>query len=352
MIAIVAPYTASETTAAAVRLADFAYAAGYPVIYLTTQRGSGPLHHFWDSRALSLRSSAYRQALNGIRQVVWFDGDWAFSSVNSCVRDAENLRVLNWHTLDSSSWRGLTRYHALIAPGDSCQHGIQAAAARDWGEVAAPNIDMVRWDSGMPTLHKLPPASQASLRVAVHVDRFALECAELGFWPLLSSLLTADKTMHVMLELSHSVGRRDREHLRQLESEWWPRLDYNFPDSPWLALQRLRECDVSVVLQLRSAFGLRAAQSLAAGAPVIAFDAPPFADQLVHGVHGYLVPVTYALTAYNAPHLRPHFADVEQALVWLLRSGKLERYRGRDWRLEDRRQVFEAFWRRRWQKCC
>ena len=283
MIGIVTPYNLGETTAAALRLADFIAARDDVMVF-----GVPPLaprvHPFWDQHRRSLLNTDYMASLLSCRVLVHFGIYRPILGIIISVKpEIRHILVPLWHQLQANAAPvDLANFDVVVSPTTACNRQIESVLKRQ--EIEIERYTWCRWDAGVVDVRR-PPNKPRQLGVVTG----GLAVRKGG--PLLLDVLTRlsrqfDNVSIEVLSLT-SWPHALRRQLKQLASPSFRVMP--FPGWEQLAT-RFHEWDWCFDARLRSQFGYLAQRSLAAGCPVVAWGTSPWDEIISPRKNGVFIP--------------------------------------------------------------
>lgn len=286
MICICAPYGRTETTAAALRLADLCLTQQREVRFLALGTCERRVHPYWDGRVV--RSEAlYRPAQFGrAEHVIWFDvAGQLLARTARLWPDAQQILVASWHRLQPEQRSSLSSYHRVVCPAPAVQRALRPLVG------PRTTVDAVLWDAGLTPLRRsLAALAATELRVTFLCDAHAVDECGAALLHLVDEVLGLPQRLAAVHLLALKAwSRRDRQRLSRLRRRHGARLVVG-ADVSWPAQMRVfNETHVCVLPGIRADFGLWALRALACGVPVLTYGISPYTAFLRHGYNSWLL---------------------------------------------------------------
>lgn len=337
------PYTLDEATYLACNLADCAMRLGLPVTILSSQAHESRVHYRWDREVLSGRRNDFGEWASHCSHVVWFDVQKK-KVAEAAKLGVKNILVVLPSRLNQDDLSFLHVFDALV-----CAQRSTYSVLRDWLKRKAVYVP---WDSGRPLT--TDPMRFGGKRVFVPLESKTADAIGPLIFHALRILLDMDDEMEVTISHVRSLNRPAVLTLTDLAKVHKARVVLlKKPNYADLA-EAYATHDWVFVPEVRANTGLSALESLAAGRPVIAFDAPPFNEFIKDGRHGILMPCE-ARTETDPFRLtnkvKGNAYQIQKSLTRMLADHLLyERLCNESWtdELLERRHRFYRRWRRLW----
>ena len=346
MIVVAAPYALTETTAAAVRLAELAESLGHAVRFVSCavyRRGTHPL---WDGRVVvGRRPEALARLAARARVVVHFRCGPSWHAAGLDVRRPRQFLVVGRHGLTPQELAAADRFDRLVCPDRECYRLLaDAVCGGDRGE-AVRRLLYCRWDAGLPPVRREGTVSDGRLRALVFCDAATVDLYGPFVLQLAHELLAGHPRLDVTLAHAAVWPRRDRRVLRRLVALWPGRLAASRLADLTAFDRAAHGHDWVVLPSVRSDFGVFAARALACGAPVVCHDLPPY-NEFVTADCGVPVRCVVRPGPAGDPLASPDLGEWLHACAAAFRdSALLLRLQTREWWLEGRTAAFGNVWR-------
>lgn len=337
------PYGRSETTAAAVRLAELAMSAPLPTRLVSVGPHEDRVHPFWDRHVVCGRDGGVQKAAAGATTCVWFVyGEYLRRAAAAAAPKAAHVYVPPWHGQPKPGPDGLPPYDQIVCAG-KYQH--DAFLARVLPGKPADHVTWARFDAGFPPVRHEGRVVPGRVRVLTHCDVGAIdECPAVAL-RIMDGLLCRCDAVDLTCWSSKSWSRRDRYALAGLAARWGDRLTLAAGGTLQDQLTLMHEHDWFLYPAARCDFAIHAARALHCGLPVLGWDVPPLSERVRSGHNGLLVPCEYSTNwagAATADAVASRFVDA--CAPTLADARQLFALQANDW---DQRQLADGF-RRFW----
>lgn len=288
------PYQRTDTTRAALRLADFLVDSGWLTRVICVGAKADGVCPVWDRQVTTDPAAAADATLS----IYFVYGAELIERAMSVAPRARHIYVPPWHSQPAVGiTTGYPPYHLTVCPS--------LTQAQLWPRIFAGQIDpeLVRgilWDAGWSPLVREGRLLDRGLAVLVGAD--APTPDDTPFVPLVTAaaILEHLSSATVTLWASGSWPRRARRMIRSLLRHYGPRLTYvaRPSRSQWRDLFLRHDCYVETAP--RSSFATGVAAALVSGIPVVAWDVPPFSEFVRPEQTGWLVPTDRATDRHGA----------------------------------------------------
>lgn len=344
MIVVYTPYGRSETTAAAVRLAELAVAAALPVRLVSVGPHEARVHPFWDRHVLCGRGDGVQAAAAGATTCVWFVyGEYLRRAAAQAAPKAAHVYVPAWHGQPRPGPDGLPPYDMVVCPA-AAQHaafGPRVLPGREAGHVA-----WVGWDAGFPAVRHEGRVAPNKIRVLAHCDVGAIdECPAVAV-RVMDGLVERCPAVELTCWSAKAWSRRDRRSLAGLAERWGGRFTAAAGGTLQDQLTLMHEHDWFLYPAARCDFAAHPVRALTCGLPVLAWDVPPVSEVVRPGVSGVLVPCETSANWAAAPTAAAVASRFVDACAPVLNDvRRLTALQAADWGLRERAAAFQTFWR-------
>lgn len=343
MIVIYTPYGRTETTAAAVRLAELAVAAAEPVRVCSVGTHEARVHPFWDRHVVCGRSSGVASAAAGATVCVWFVCSEAMrAAALSASPKSAHVLVPSLHGQPRPGLSGVPPYEQVVCPSRAHQ---ELFVSRLLVGQPSPPVTWARWDAGFPPVGHEGRAAPGKIRVLTHCDSGAIDDCPAVTLKVMESLLERIDVVELTCVSTKAWSRKDRQRLNAMSSRWGDRFAVENPGDLQTQLTILHDHDWFLYPAVRCDFGLSAIRAMYCGLPVLAWDVPPISEHVRTGSSGVLVPCDLTRNWCGAPSadaLAGRFADAVVPYVSDIRQ--LTAMQHEDWMLKERSDAFKQFW--------
>lgn len=344
MIGILAPYDRSETTLAALRIANLAVACGAEVRYVVVGRREHRLHPFWDQRVRSSSEDGVYIASQGCHAFVHFQTSPSLRKMTELVAPkAKHILVPPWHQLRLEDAAFVPDHHAVV-----CASSAHCTAVKETifqGNV--PETCKVTWtkfDAGTPPVKRHGTVEFNKLKVCLHANYSVIDFCGPLWLHVIAELLDEMPRMDFTLLANKSWPEQDRKMIRDLKKNYPKRFTYKRQGDLDSLNSEFLVHDWAIIPWTRCNVGIMAMRALACGTPVVAFDVPPFSE-LISKRSGVLLPCELQVSRFNAPTAVPNLRGVLTTLLESFESPNLlRRLQTEDWALPKRDDAFTKFW--------
>jgi len=327
-VSIFTPYRRGEITAAALRLADFCLARGLDLKLNALGPVEKDVHPFWDDRVRAKAdsdSSTYAVS---------------FSRDTPQYKATKHLLAIPPHRLVplTEAVRAAGLFDTVVLPSRQSMDALVATSPE-----LAPGLAWCSWDAGVEPVCRSGTVEEDRIKFYVPMGPDAINAGGLFILNVLKELLMRRSDVDVMIDSDRLWDKRGRKMIVDMARNW-PKRFISIIRSPLtVQLQWLHRHDWTFVTDVRAGFGLMLGRSLACGAPVIAYDVPPWSDLVCPGHHGMLIPCEHSISVPWSPVAIPTLGPTVDALLRATRE-QLALCRTKQWGLELRKAAFERFW--------
>lgn len=352
MLTILAPYTRSEVTAAAIRLSEYAAGNGTRVRYIACGQTEGNVHPRWDGRVqVRKENDTVVKAAAASTTVVHFGVSptlYAEATLaDSGTKKAKQVLVPLWHGFNRGDDKLVKAFDQIVCPSKAMKRMIETDLF-DGVRQGRDSLTWTTWDSGRPHAKRDGTVDDARTRALVYCDAQIVDYNAPMVFELCDMLLKACPRLDITLVHNKSWSKRDKQQLRRLQLAW-PAARFN-PVRRHTVQQLsllITQHDWTVLPGVRSNFGFAAAVALAGGTPVICNDVHPFCDVVRHNESGVLVPCEVKTGWFRSPmavtQLSSWFDTCRSAL---LGNERLFNIQTHDWKIDEAYDAFSSTWDR------
>lgn len=348
MIGILAPYDRSETTLAAIRIANLAVHYGSEVRYIAVGRRDRhiKIHSFWDNKVWTSTDDSVYIASKGCQTLVHFQPSPSLRKMTEMVSPrAKHILIPQWHQLRPEDAALVPDHTAVVCPSkehcrairDSIFQGVDPDNCQ---------VTWTRFDAGLPPVRRQGTMQYRKLRMCVHANHSVIDFCGPLLIRILDELLDYIPNLTITLVANKSWPEQDRKAIRTLRrhGDRWAykrisdldTLNYEFMHHDW-----------ALIPWTRGNMGIVAMRALACGTPVLAYDIPPF-NELINSRNGVLLPCNLKFGKFDAPTAIPDYGGMLDKLLETLQcSTLLTKLQKEDWGLEEAERAFNDFWSKR-----
>lgn len=343
-IGIYAPYTWDEATQMACILGDLAKQLAYKVSYVSVQSHNTPIHFRWDHIVRNSRHlPSFKRWAHGCSHIVWFDVyKNRMQEAKQC--GCRNIIVPLWHRLDIVKRSCLREFDTVMCPAESVFRLFdRQPTIRD--------CRLAQWDSGLRAAKR--PAGLTDpdqIRLYISVDGATVRQLDSVLFSVLHLLIDTHYHLHVTIAHTKQWSRAAADQARALMKVAGGRVRLLRKPSHTERLEALNSHDWVFCPSLTPNSGVDALEALATGAPVIAFNVPPFNEFIRPGYNGALIKCETLTAAAGAVCGLPNSRQMYEALNSVLgNNDQLIRLQNMPWPdLETRSRAFQQVWRKAW----
>lgn len=315
MIAIVAPYDRSDTSLAAVRVAELCLSLGHDVSWLSPEPVRAGIDDRWDSRVRCVPRDVRTRPLEGFDRLdyaIHFSHNPAVHAAFDTAKDGvKQILVLPWKS-HPKDFGVVADYDTIVCPTKSGVDEI-SSKVRKLG-LAVGKLSYVSW-AGKPSV----PVRRAKpvRRVCVAFDREAAD-ATFGMWThMLDEALAKYHQTAVTVYTPGALSKGDAKRARELNSVYGNRLLFAKGGGRVCWQSAFAAADCVVLPSLSAEFGSMASLARTCGTPVMCHDFEP----LVGHPSDLPVPCGVRCRSSGAPVAVPDFGKWQSAIDRLLSSG-------------------------------
>lgn len=345
-LGICTPYRHSETTAAALWLADLAISRSMTVKLLSDgpiQRG---VHPYWDTKIHSPRDKGVYHWAKDCDYLAWFSYHPALLARAQLVSEGRtHALVVMPHQLPRFAAEDLVDYQRIICPSRAVYQGC---VENVFGEENFKHLAWCPWDSGIEPVKRRGLSEEGKTKLYVPLDNTAVD--EVGNFVIrvVNELLCWRDDLEITLDCAKTWPRQMRRELAAFLIFWSGRLRVQYRQTLLDQVTAFHTHDWTYLPSLRGNVGTTALVSLACHVPVIAYDIEPFSSIVRDRRSGFLLPCELCTNWIGMPIAEPQLASTLAGLQTCLTEVNLTNLRIRDWKLEARTRAFAAFWEHEW----
>lgn len=343
MIAILSEYSRSETTLAALRLADLAIGYGEDVRLVAVGRHERGVHPFWDQRVLSGKKDGIYRAVRDCSHVVHFNvSGVALEKVSLVADKAVQIVVPRWHSLQTGDYAVLHRYALVVCPGKTFYDDL-VKVYRD--RLNVPTLSWAKWDSGLPSVRRLGVVNEGRIKACFLCGASTVDFCGFATLQLINALLDNLATLDITILATKSWSRKERQKIGQMRQHWGARLAYASAGDLLEQTRTYHKHDWLVLPGVRDDFGIQAQRAMSCGLPVIAYAIEPWNEIIMDRYSGMLMPCDVAANSVRAPlaviNLGSGYRTCLEAFSSVPLLLKLQK---NDWHLTHTQQAFNSYW--------
>lgn len=353
MLAILAPYDRSETTLAALRVADLAVEAGYDVSYIVAGSKGQGIHRYWDDHAVPRRGIDKLKKLlpSKFQHIVSF-GLQPFDSCIAVLKlglvtevpfhdvvvqpyDLRRCELVNWATCQRIICSSESLYRLASGAG-RMSHGVNTITKLYWAT----------GDDSTPT-----EVDESNIRFAAVCDSGCLREYPEIWLHTVDRFLSSTVSHSVGCYMTSSLPRRSRSILRDIMCRYPDRFRLQRALNVQDFLIWLRDHDIAVYPSCYTVFGMYPAVFKGMNMPFMASKISPITEMAPDTVQSCLVPMP-SCTELNGVD-RALFDANRWLESWLQLANNpiplLSRRESADGLRQQSAKHFNDFWRMSWQ---
>ncbi len=345
MIVVYTPYGRTETTAAAIRLAELAVAAGLPTRLVSVGPHESRVHPFWDKHVVSGRDGGLVGASAGATTCVWFVyGEFLRRAAAQSAPKAVHILVPPWHGLPKPNTSLFPPYESIVCPSKHHHAAFLGRVVPDQ-DAATAAATWARWDAGFPPVRHDGRAESGRLKGLVFCDTGAIDECPAVTLRIMAGLLERCDALHLTCLSTKSWSRPDRRKLAELAHTWGDRFAVLRPTDFQDQLTLMHGHDWFVYPAARTDFAFHPVRALHCGLPVAAWDVPPISERVRTGHNGVVVPCEIFANWANAPTAAAAATKfIDTVAPYLCDPRQLFALQREDWHLKEYGDAFQQFW--------
>lgn len=347
MIVVYTPYGRTETTAAAIRLAELTVAAALPTRLVAIGPHESRVHPFWDRHVLSGRGAGVRDAAAGAAACIWFTyGEYLRRDAAQAAPKASHVLVPSWHGLPRPNADVFPPYDRIVCTS-KCHHAAFTGRVVPGQYKVQEITTWAVWDAGFPPVRHSGRAAAGRLRALVHCDGGAIDECPAVTIRIMEGLLQGCDVLDLTCLSTKSWSRSDRRKLVELSQTWGDRFTVLPPTDLLDQLALMHQHDWYVYPAARCDFGIMPARAMHCGLPVACWDLPPLSERIRTGHNGVAVPCELSANWADAPTAAAVATKfIDTLLPYLGDARQLCNLQQEDWHLKAYASQFQAFWRK------
>lgn len=345
MIAILAPYTHTEVTAAAIRLGEFLNSLGIETQYICCGDRANSVHPEWDHRVRSVYNIGVPKAVRSASHAIHFhNSDYWYSQATLVGQVNQIVVPTTGSNLNSNMFQDTS--NVVVCPTAFWFRAVKSVLPTEFNTGGQPRVIMALWDSGIPAVRREGTVADAKLKVCVVCDAATIDYCGTMCLDVVQTLLRNNPKLEIALLCSKTWSKSDTRLLKQISREAGTRIAIRRVISQYAFMQEFHTHDWAMFPSVRSDFGFTAALALACGTPVIVNDVDPY-SLLVKPENGVKVPCATRNPRQCGSIAVPCLADwlfsCENALK---NTTPLYAAQKVDWKLAERQAAFNRSWTR------
>lgn len=335
-ISILTPYNRSDTTMAAIRLADLAVALGYDVNFISCDFHENNIHSFWDSKVIKGKSHNIYTKTKDSKKVIYFliNND-LLNKVQLVTKQAIHVLVPSWHKLLLNT-EIYKEYNKVVIPDRSFFTYFV-------NNIKAKNTHYCLWEAGLPSLPREGTVESNKVITYFFCDNNVIDFCGTLVLELVNELLKNLIKLEVILIYNKSWPKKDRKLIKELSKN--NRFKHEKISNIHRQILLLHKCDWFVYPAVRGDFAMPVFYSLSCGVPVIVNDVNPFNNIITNNTTGFLVPCENKTLNSKAPMAIQTFGQWYSVCYKAFSSTRqLFSMQQHDWQLQKLTRTFNSFW--------
>lgn len=343
MIAILAPYTHTEVTTAAIRLGEFFHSIGIEIKYVCCGPRADNVHPEWDHRVRSVFTDGVPKAVHGATHVVHFHHSDFWYSQATLSRKIRQIIVPTVGTLTRSDMFKDTA-NTIVCPTSSGYKFFKSFVTTELNDAGRPRVYWTPWDSGLPSVRREGTVADAKLKVCVVCDSATVNYCPILCLDVVRAAIQCNDRVYASLLCTKTWPKPDARLLKTLVNETDGKVTVQRITKQSSFVEAFHMHDWAIFPGVRADFGSIAALALSCGTPLIVNDIDPYST-LVRADHGMKVPCD--LRSYSqygsvaVPRLGDWLFVCENALSSTTPLYSLQR---NAWKLQERQAMFVRTW--------
>jgi hypothetical protein len=340
VIGLVTPYDNSETSHAAIRLAEAIMAAGAEVKILVLGKAAH-LHPYWDTRLCSSSLDGHYPGVEKCTAFVHFQISPAVAR-KLLDHDAQHILMLPWHALREQDLPFLLCYNQLVSPS-----GILSSRLLQIPDLSVilGEIEDIRFDAGIPVTVRIGPIVTGCVKALFVADSGVIDFCGPGVLYAINELLSDLPWLQVTLLSSKSWSEQERRRIKMLHREFGPRFLHHRQGGILETTHKFRMHDWVVLPSARATFGIAAMRALQCGTPVIAYNIAPFDGVIRDHENGVLVDCASRQNKFGAvTAVSSGYGLLSMCQSAFGAPDLMTKLRSKPWNTNQTKDDFNTFW--------
>ena len=344
-LGICAPYCRSETTLAAIRLAELGRELAMGVKLLAVGSVQKKVDHIWDKRVHKLDKQDVYGWMHGCTHLVWFSYSPELHEKSQLVSpSARHWFVPSWHQLSPEVIGDLVDY-SVVCP--SRKSKAQIAEHLPEGK----HTTWCLWDSGMDAVKREGLCKNGE--VSIYVPMSARVIDECGHFVLaaVTDLLDMLPEVRFTLDFGKSWPRHTRRVIRDMIDKRPGKLTCYRSPSMLSQCRHMHGHDWTWIPDTRADIGITAQRSLACGTPVIVYDISPYQEFVSNETTGLLIGCERLENNLGAHVASPSLVSIVKTISKAVfgQSELVSQCQKKIWKRESQHmRAFRLFWAKEW----
>lgn len=344
-LGICAPYCRSETTLAAIRLAELGRELAMEVKLLALGSLQKQVDHFWDSRVHKLNKKDVYSWMHGCTHLVWFSHDpELYEKAQLVSPNARHWFIPSWHQLSPDSVSDLENY-SVVCPSRRAKAQIEEHMSE------GRRTTWCLWDSGMDAVKREGLCKGGEVSIYVPMSGRVID--ECGHFVLaaIGDLLDLFPEIRFTLDFGKSWPRSSRRVIKELMLRQAGKLTCYRTPSLLSQCRHMHGHDWTWIPDTRADIGITAQRSLACGTPVIVYDISPYQEFVSNEVTGLLIGCELFENRLGAPVAGPSLVSIVSTISKAVtgQSDLVAQCQQKIWKRESQHmRAFRLFWAKEW----
>jgi glycosyltransferase involved in cell wall biosynthesis len=343
VITLLTPYDRTETTEAAIRLAEMVVCSGRSVRVVACGKRNRFVDPVWDRRVKSDEGDGLYHAVKGAAAVVHFGYRVQWLKAAELVSSpAKQILVAPWHTTTTSDLTQFKKYANIVCPSAG-EHNQLALMLGGLGHDRS-RFCHVPWVGSLPAVAREGTVATGRTNVCFYGDATTADFDAQILWPLVEELIQAVPALDITVAAAVSRSRQHRRVASRVLARWPNRVRRIRVEYPIGLAELFHANDWTVYPAVRGSFGCVVHRALACGTPVVCHNIPPFAE-IVGAKKGVLVPCASGRGGTLAPIAATNLAEWATTCIRAFSDRRcVLRLQTHDWKISERVAKFNAAW--------
>lgn len=290
MIVVLAPYTKSETTAAALRVMDLALALGHDVRFVACGTQEQRVHPYWDKRIYRDHKTRVIKTAAKASTAVHFqihDKTFNWSNLVASIRGGKLRHVLvcTERMAQTADMSLLENFSKIVCTTKECRVLLTKKLEKKYRR----RLVYTRWDSGLTETQREGYVTESWVKACFFCDAPTVDyCGPLAL-QVMDETLRRFPSLGITVASTKSWCRHDRATVCKLTKTYGSRFLTKRLQTLHEFPQICHDNDWVVLPGVRASFGIPATTAIACGAMVLANEIEPYTE-IVRPMCGLVVP--------------------------------------------------------------
>lgn len=315
-LGIYAPYTVSETTAAAIQLASLAMSMDMRVSYLTSGDRANKVHDHWDRRVRTNPKKHFESWVTHSDRCVWFvPNRRRLEQALSIRANTSHILVPMWHHLGEGHINWIHWYDHVACPTPEVEYRISETS----GHLEFATFNCL-WPGNVASSPRDGLWEDGKLKFFFPVDATTQKECGYEIVSFIEMTLTNNPNAEITLVPSRSWPRDVKRKISGMLGYFRGRFNCRPGLDMSERLQAARRHDCVLYLDVKTNLGADIARYKSLGLPVVTWDAEPAGFIIENEVNGLLVPATIEASCWGAESVYWSTPAATQACTYLCQS--------------------------------